>query len=116
MDAIKFFYELDKPDAFSWNSIISAHTKYGLNDKAIQLFQIMRNSFIEPNGHVMVAVLKPCTSAESIQGKSIHAQVISVGFASNIYALQIPLLACMLNMGTLNMLNLFLMPSLNKML
>ena len=63
MDATKVFYELDKPDAFSWNAIILAHTKYGLNDKAIQLFQIMRNLLIEPNGHVMVAVLKACTSA-----------------------------------------------------
>lgn len=85
-EANEVFRKLSNPNVFSWNAIISAHLKFGQNDQAIQLYLEMKNSNIEPSGHVYVSVLKACSGIAALeQGRQIHTDIIGTGFESDVF-------------------------------
>ena len=84
--ASKVFKKLLNPDVFSWNAIISAYTNLGYYHQAIHLYNSMRESGVESDGHVFVTVLKACCGIGSIrQGYCVHLNIIERGLESEVY-------------------------------
>eukprot|EP00250_Pteridium_aquilinum_P017194 c23502_g1_i1 orf=474-3668(-) len=86
LEAKQVFSKLAKTSVFSWNAIISAHVKHGLNEQGIDLYNEMLKSSMEPNGHILVEVLKALSNMKELkEGTSIHAFIIGRGLESDIY-------------------------------
>lgn len=89
LEANQVFYNLRKPNVFTWTAIISAHVNMGHDDHAIALYHQMRDMVSggpKPDAHVFVAVLKACANTGDLkQGRLIHAHIRQSGFESHIY-------------------------------
>eukprot|EP00250_Pteridium_aquilinum_P032792 c4669_g1_i1 orf=1-939(-) len=76
-EANQVFDEVSNPDAFTWTAIISAHVKFRRNTQALALYDRMLQSRVKPDGHVFVAAMKACTSAENLpSARLIHKRVV----------------------------------------
>lgn len=76
-EAKQVFSQLHRPSVYAWATIILAHTNLGQRRQAIFLYYQMKQSKVEPNEHIFVAVLKACSSIASLEeGKQIHAHII----------------------------------------
>lgn len=85
-EARSVFSKLPKPNVFAWSAIISAHAELRRNEQAIELYYRMQQSSVIPDGYVIVAVLKACSSIEALDhGTLIHAQIIDSGLRLNIF-------------------------------
>nr|UPT48753.1 pentatricopeptide repeat protein AaPPR737 [Agave angustifolia] len=62
-DARKLFCEMAQRDVVSWNAIISGYAQHGLGERAIQLFNEMKQGGVEPNEITFVALLSACNHA-----------------------------------------------------
>lgn len=58
--ARKVFDEISEKDVVSWNSMISAYSKKGYAQNAVELFQEMRDAGFEPDDMTLVSVLVAC--------------------------------------------------------
>lgn len=86
VEANVVFSKLAKPNVFAWNAIISAHTKLGQAEHAIELYHNLRQSSVNPNEHIFVAVLKACGNTAALtQGKLIHSHVIQSCLESDLF-------------------------------
>ena len=75
-DAHKVFHNLDFPNEYSWNSLITCFIKYGDPQKAFILYQKMCISSVKPTAYTFVALLKACTALKDLEGgQTIHAQI-----------------------------------------
>lgn len=85
-EAQQVFSKLLNPNVFSWSAIISAHGESGKTVEALKLYHEMRVSTVEPDGHVFVAVLKVCSTAEALeQARTVHGHIIESGLESDVY-------------------------------
>ncbi|KAL3817982.1 hypothetical protein ACJIZ3_003887 [Penstemon smallii] len=62
-DACKMFVEMSRKDVVTWNAMISGYAQYGVSDKALNLFNDMRNNGIKPDWITFVGVLSACNHA-----------------------------------------------------
>ncbi|GKV10811.1 hypothetical protein SLEP1_g22122 [Rubroshorea leprosula] len=62
-DAWKLFLEIPKKDVVSWNSMISGYAQHGAGERALQLFEQMRDEGIKPDWISFVSVLLACNHA-----------------------------------------------------
>ncbi|PIA30923.1 hypothetical protein AQUCO_05300031v1 [Aquilegia coerulea] len=62
-DAWKLFHEIRQKDIVTWNSMISGYAQHGFGEKALQLFDEMRNKRMKPDWITFVAVLSACNHA-----------------------------------------------------
>lgn len=62
-DARKLFYTMAKKDVVSWNAMISGYAQHGHGERAIKLFDEMRQEAVEPNEITFIAVLTACNHA-----------------------------------------------------
>lgn len=87
LEANEVFNRLSKGSVFSWNAIISAHVNLGQNEQGIALFyRMLKKSSTEPNGYILVEVLKALSKMEELQeGTKIHACIIGCGLESDLY-------------------------------
>lgn len=92
--ANEVFRKLSIPDTLTWSAIISAHVKLGHNAQAIDLYNQMWGSRIQPNREVFVAVLQACsgeaflacTSTMALeQGRKIHAHITETGLGIGLF-------------------------------
>eukprot|EP00250_Pteridium_aquilinum_P020349 c24790_g10_i2 orf=358-3252(+) len=71
------FHKVAKPDAYTWNAIISAHAKLGQFDDAFDFYQSMQNTDIKPNIVTFLCILKACAFTRALQqGRLIHDHII----------------------------------------
>ncbi|XP_057476645.1 pentatricopeptide repeat-containing protein At4g16835, mitochondrial [Actinidia eriantha] len=59
-DAWKLFHEMPHRDVVTWNAMISGHAQHGAGEKALALFDGMRNEGIKPDWITFVGVLSAC--------------------------------------------------------
>ena len=59
-DARKLFCEMAQRDVVSWNAIMSGYAQHGLGERAMQLFNEMKQGGVEPNEITFVALLSAC--------------------------------------------------------
>ncbi|KAJ4914078.1 Pentatricopeptide repeat-containing protein [Raphanus sativus] len=68
----KLFNAADQKDAVCWNVMISGYGMHGDVESAIELFEHMEASVIEPTGPTFLALLSACTHAGLVeQGKGL---------------------------------------------
>lgn len=86
VEASQVFDKLSEPNVFSWSAIISAHTKFGKHERALDLYQGMRKSGLIADGYVYLAVIKACaSSACMLWGKIVCSHVIEGSFESDTF-------------------------------
>lgn len=77
VESRQVFDNVFNPDVFTWTAIISAYVKFRRNKQALALYDRMVQSRVKPDGHVFVAAMKACTSAESLlSARLIHRRVV----------------------------------------
>lgn len=59
-DAWKLFLEMPHKDVVTWNAMISGYAQHGAGEKALSLFDKMRNEGIRPDWITFVGVLSAC--------------------------------------------------------
>lgn len=62
-DAWKLFQEMSCKDLVTWNSMISGCAQHGVSEKALSLFDEMRNTGIKPDWITFVGILSACNHA-----------------------------------------------------
>ncbi|MCO5580048.1 hypothetical protein L7F22_033914 [Adiantum nelumboides] len=87
-EADQVFRKLHEPRIFAWGAIISAHSKCGLGENAIELYKTFLSSNVQPDGHIYVAALQACANAATLpHGRRIHAQIIESGLHLHVFLL-----------------------------
>ncbi|KAL9259813.1 putative pentatricopeptide repeat-containing protein [Drosera capensis] len=76
--ALKIFRRMEvddwEPNAVSWTSLISTHSRCGHHEETLNLFGSMRSRGVGANGEVLAVVLSSCADLTSpLKGKTIHA-------------------------------------------
>eukprot|EP01018_Ginkgo_biloba_P007202 Gb_06523 [translate_table: standard] len=86
-DARRMFDQLPEQNIVSWNSIIGGYSHHGNGEEALQLYCEMHQVGIKPDEFTFASiVLGVSTSpAASEQGKVVHALIIKVGFALDVF-------------------------------
>lgn len=62
-DAWKLFVHIPRKDVVSWNAMISGYAQHGAGEKALHLFNEMKNEGMKPDWITFVAVLLACNHA-----------------------------------------------------
>ena len=76
-DASKVFSSISKPKIYTWNAIITAHSNLNGNKEALQLYEKVLHSGINPDKFTFLPVLRVCCNATTIsKGRLIHDQII----------------------------------------
>ncbi|XP_077247638.1 tetratricopeptide repeat (TPR)-like superfamily protein [Tasmannia lanceolata] len=78
-NAIRVFERMGDKDVVVWSSMIAGYGIHGLGDEAIRIFNLMTQSFREPNHVTFVSILSACSHAGLIEeGKKIFDSMTSV--------------------------------------
>ncbi|KAL6966349.1 hypothetical protein U1Q18_032130 [Sarracenia purpurea var. burkii] len=79
------FQEIQNPDVFALNWMISASAFNGYCEEAVGYFSLLQESKHHPNGYTFSTVLKACVGLmDANKGKKFHAMIYKVGFESNV--------------------------------
>ncbi|KAI5061854.1 hypothetical protein GOP47_0022393 [Adiantum capillus-veneris] len=71
------FSRVSKPSVYTWNAILTAHSKLGNIDVVFELFCKMLKSGLKPDRVTMLCVLKACGNASSGEkGRLVHEEII----------------------------------------
>ncbi|KAH7438510.1 hypothetical protein KP509_04G018200 [Ceratopteris richardii] len=85
-EAMEVFKSISLPNVYTWNSIISAHVDMGHFEKAVSLYMVMRESGVDPDGHIFVSVLKAYIGIGKLdQSLWVHLDIIKYGFETEIF-------------------------------
>jgi len=85
-DAWKVFNQMPTRTVVSWNAMILGHVKCGQGQKALDLFQRMKQEEVQPDPVTFVGVLNACAIIGAIEeGRCIHAHTIQSGCDSDAY-------------------------------
>ncbi|XP_052722694.1 pentatricopeptide repeat-containing protein At3g63370, chloroplastic-like [Vigna angularis] len=77
---------MEKEDAVSWNSIISAHVAEGKCLEALSLFRRMQEVGVESNTYTFVAALQGCEDPSFVKlGTEIHGAVLKSNHFVDVY-------------------------------
>lgn len=84
-DACKMFNMTVEKNVVSWNTMISAHTKHGQGNQAIQLFIQMQHKGITPDEFTFVSILHACKNNSALsEGKLVHYYILQSRFESDV--------------------------------
>lgn len=84
--AVKMFDEMSERDVASWNTVISCYYQDGQAEKALELFEKMRDSGFQPNSVTLTTVISSCARLMDLErGKEIHKEFIKDGFVPDSY-------------------------------
>ncbi|KAI4327172.1 hypothetical protein L6164_019664 [Bauhinia variegata] len=59
-DAMKLFIRIPQKNTVTWNAIISGYAQHGSGEKALHLFEEMKNEGLKPNWITFLAILLAC--------------------------------------------------------
>ncbi|XP_022739687.1 pentatricopeptide repeat-containing protein At5g66520 [Durio zibethinus] len=81
------FDRVNRPNTFMYNAMIKGYAKSNKPEKALLLYQHMLYVSVPHNSYTFPFLLKACSSLSAMEEtKQIHAHVIKLGFASEVYA------------------------------
>ncbi|XAR61836.1 hypothetical protein NMG60_11016360 [Bertholletia excelsa] len=73
-------------NSFLWNTMLRAYANGDHSAGTLELYLFMRRTGIQPNNYTFPFVFKACAfESLSVQGKSVHGEVIRSGFDSDMY-------------------------------
>ncbi|MCO5568564.1 hypothetical protein L7F22_022263 [Adiantum nelumboides] len=80
------FSDMPNPNVFAWSAVISACIKHGQAEQALEFYQKMQKSYVQPDAHTFVTGLKACAvQGALIFGMLVHAQILEKGLDSVLY-------------------------------
>ncbi|KAJ7538130.1 hypothetical protein O6H91_11G035300 [Diphasiastrum complanatum] len=83
-NACMIFNGLLNRDVVCWNSMMAGYVKSGHGKKALELYQQMQQSQVEPTGHTFASLLNACSSIGSLKdGVRVHLDAIKSGCELN---------------------------------
>lgn len=71
-DCVKVFEQIRDPDLFSWTTMIASYAHHGKGLEALQLFDLMKKSGVEPDGVTFVGVLSACSHSGLVDEGYFH--------------------------------------------
>ncbi|KAH7685995.1 TPR-like protein [Dioscorea alata] len=60
-EAEKIFSGMNSPDRISWNALLTGYSQNGRGNKALDFFEVMQKSGIEPNHVTFISLLSACS-------------------------------------------------------
>ncbi|XXG50493.1 hypothetical protein AAC387_Pa02g4492 [Persea americana] len=82
--AYRLFKGIFEPDVVSWTAMIAGFAQSGWEKDAMQLFDQMRASEVEPNSFTLGGLLGACASTNAFErGRQYHGFILKYGFESN---------------------------------
>lgn len=80
-DARKVFDQMPERDVCSWTTMIAAYARHGPAEEALRLFQLMKQTGLQPNQFTFTSLLLACIHLDSVnEGIEIHEEIIRSGF------------------------------------
>ncbi|KAH7373422.1 hypothetical protein KP509_17G054900 [Ceratopteris richardii] len=70
-EADVLFRKLSNPSIYTWEAIISAHSKLGHYERSIHLYHELINTKMKPNEYIHVSVLKACANLTDLTGGNL---------------------------------------------
>ncbi|KAL6986925.1 hypothetical protein U1Q18_012688 [Sarracenia purpurea var. burkii] len=85
ISAEQIFRKMQCRDEVTYNSLISGLAQYGLNERALQLFEKMQLDYLKPDCVTLASVVSACASMGDLhKGKQLHSYAIKAGISSDI--------------------------------
>ncbi|MCO5594728.1 hypothetical protein L7F22_048761 [Adiantum nelumboides] len=85
-DAWGVFVSMVKKDVVSFNVMIASFIQQGCNDKAISLYEQMKQDGLKPNETTFVSILRACTLLrDGEKGKKLHKEILKNGCKLNCF-------------------------------
>ncbi|XP_020253775.1 pentatricopeptide repeat-containing protein At4g13650-like [Asparagus officinalis] len=79
------FSETTFPDSVSWNALVSGYSQNGYAEESIQFYTMMNKNEIEASHMTFATIFMSCAMLSDLKlGSQFHAQVIKVGFESDL--------------------------------
>ncbi|CAA0360662.1 unnamed protein product [Arabidopsis thaliana] len=76
-DAQKVFDEMGDRNVVSWNSLITCYEQNGPAVEALDVFQMMLESRVEPDEVTLASVISACASLSAVKvGQEVHGRVV----------------------------------------
>ncbi|KAJ7298871.1 hypothetical protein O6H91_06G075800 [Diphasiastrum complanatum] len=83
--ARKVFDTLPERSVVSWNAMMAAYAQHGHAREALQLYEKMKKSCVEPDTYTFTIVMNACADLSALRkGKLIHAFIVESGLESDI--------------------------------
>jgi pentatricopeptide repeat protein len=85
-DAWSVFNKMPAQNVVTWTAMILGHMQCGQGQKALGLFQEMKQEGVDPDSVTFVGVLKACASMVAIEeGRRVHQDMIQSGLESDVF-------------------------------
>lgn len=85
-NARQVFDEMRDRNDVTWTSMITGYVQHGNAEEALKVLSLMNWTDMKPNPFIFSSVLRACAVLASVEhGKRLHAQVIRMGFESNLF-------------------------------
>ncbi|KAK8514409.1 hypothetical protein V6N13_063301 [Hibiscus sabdariffa] len=79
-EVAKVFDEMTERDVACWNTVMSCYYQDGKAEKALELFEEMREAGFEPNFVTLTIIISSCARLMDLErGKEIHRELIEKG-------------------------------------
>ncbi|KAG2327299.1 hypothetical protein Bca52824_010027 [Brassica carinata] len=79
-DGLRLFESMCERDVVTWTSLITAYSRIGQEENAVNTFLLMRNSEAPPNEQTFASVFAACASlSRLVWGEQLHGNVFSLG-------------------------------------
>lgn len=83
--ARKVFDKMPKRSIVAWNAMISGYEQNGFCKDAVDLFNLMRKSGVDPDSATFVGVLSACAQLGALElGSWVHDYIVTHGFEVNV--------------------------------
>ncbi|KAJ7290913.1 hypothetical protein O6H91_Y025600 [Diphasiastrum complanatum] len=85
-EARQVFEKLTEKSLVTWNAMLGGYAHPCLGEQAIELYEIMQQEGVTPDGFTFVNILKACGNLGSLsEGKKIHAQITKSELTSDVF-------------------------------
>lgn len=84
-DAQQVFDKMTTRDIVLWNTLIGGYAAAGYSEEALTAFKQIQSDELQPNKITFLNILNACANSGALeQGKSIHAQLLELGYVSDV--------------------------------
>ncbi|KAH9314353.1 hypothetical protein KI387_022980 [Taxus chinensis] len=85
-EARRVLDEMPRGNVVSWTTVIAAYSREGLSEEALELYEAMQKTGVEPNQFTFPSVLPACGDLCALErGKRIHEDVVRGGFEGDVF-------------------------------
>ncbi|KZV23318.1 pentatricopeptide repeat-containing protein chloroplastic [Dorcoceras hygrometricum] len=71
-DSSTVFQQIQKPDLFSFTTLIASYAKHGMGAEALKVYELMKKSGLEPDDVTFVSILSACSHSGLVEEGHFH--------------------------------------------